>query len=121
MTQLDLRAELDVTRQQTNQRRMRERSQVAQKIPHTGAHFALAVRHDLIEPERILFEEPFEIIRRWRDAVRGEEFPDKTEIRAPGEFEFLESVASIERLVEHNRERFHARAMRADQRAVDIK
>src|SRR5439155_23559036 len=61
VAQLDLRSQPDIAGEQAEQRRLRQRRQVFEKLTNSGANVPLAVAHHLVEAKHITVEESFEI------------------------------------------------------------
>src|SRR5471030_817432 len=77
VAQFDFRAEPDVAGEQADNRRIRQRVQVAQQFPNSGANLGLAADENLVEPENIILEEALKIFRRGGNVVMFEKFADE--------------------------------------------
>src|ERR1019366_1209837 len=113
-------AELDVSREQAEHRRLRQRLQVAEKLPDAGTRFAAVLLQDVLQPENVMLEEQLKMFRRGGHVVNPEKFADEAHVRAPGEFHLLRAVMQVEMFGECLGERRRARSARVNERAVNV-
>ena len=121
MAQLDLGAEPDVAGEQAEQRRLRQRLQAANELPDARTGGGPALVENVVEPEDVAVEEALEVLRRRRDLVEAEELAHEAQVGASGELQALEPVRGVELGGEDLGKSLHARAARADKRAVNVK
>src|ERR1041385_7940639 len=95
MPQLNLRAQSKVSRQQTKNRRLWQRSQVLHKPQNSRTDPALAFMQNVVEPKYVSLEKPLKILRRFGDAMKAEKLPDQAHVRASGELQPFKPVHGI--------------------------
>src|SRR5437879_585968 len=84
MTQLDLRAEPDVAREQADDRRPPQVPQIPQRLAHAGQDLACKLAEEMIEPEDVAVEKPLKILRPGLDVMAREKLADDRRIGAAG-------------------------------------
>src|SRR5438105_596964 len=120
MAQLDFRAQANVPGQKARHGRFGQPVALLHKLENPFTNSALTQVQDLIEPEDITLEKPFEILRRAGDAVKHEEFAHDRDIRSARELQLFKAIDGIEFSAKDFRERPHPRPARANQSAIDI-
>jgi len=118
--QLDFRAQADVAREQTEHRRLRQREQVGDELPHTVTFAARALRDDVLQPENIAVEKTAKMLRPLVQVMDFEKLAHQAHIRAPGEFHLFQPVVQVEFRGEGFAKRLGARTAGVNQRAVNI-
>ena len=120
MTQLDLCAEEDVTREQADHGRMPQGLQVTNPFCHTGQHPAVELPEQMVQVKDVTVEEPPEIVRARLDAMVLEKIAYNGGIRAPGKVQTRGAVPHAELGVAHLPEGLLPGAAAGDQRPVDV-
>ena len=98
----------------------RHRVELMNEFPDAGIHAAARLRQQAIEPENIAVEEAVKIFRGRFDAVLLEHFAGDAGVRASGEFDAGGAVGNTELGFKRAAKRFHPRAVRVNQRAVNV-
>ena len=78
------------------------------------------MRDHLVEPENVALEEPLEIFRRGRNAVKPEKFADEIHVGAPGELDFFDAVGRVELGGKGFGKSLRSGAARVNERAVNV-
>jgi len=120
VTQLDLRAEADVAREQAQQRRLGQRREFRKPVAHSGTRAAGEFMEVMVEPEHVAVEEPAEVLRRGLDTMRSEELAHQPRIGAARETHPLRAVAQPKLSFKCPRKRAHPRPAGMHQRAINV-
>ena len=120
MAQFNFCAETDVAREKSDERRLRQLLECPDKFPNARARFRMAVGEDVIEPEDVMLEEEFKILRRLGDFMIFEKFANKADVGAAGKLQFLKTVMGVEYRLEDFGKSLDAGAAGVHQRPVDI-
>ena len=120
VAQFDFRAQTDVAREQTHQRRLRQAAQALHELPDSGASSALELGQQMVQPEYVGVKETPEIARRRFDPVGLETLANQGGIGAPGKTDPVSRLRNLELRGERPFKRLHPSAAGADQGAVDI-
>ena len=120
LAQFDFRAELDVTGEQAQRRRLRQCLQIADEFKNPGAGVAGAVGKDVIQPEDVSVEKLPEVPGRLIETMDFEKFPDEAHISPAGKFHLFRAVMEVEFRRKSFRESACAGMPSVDERAVNV-
>lgn len=118
--QLDLCAKPDISREQTERRRIRQRLQIVDQFPDAGTGLRFTLGQNVVEPEDVALEEAAEMFGIGLDVIEPEKFAHQTDIRAAGELHFLCAVWNAELQREHLCKCLDACAARVNERAINV-
>jgi serine O-acetyltransferase len=121
MAQFDFRAKADVAGEESENGRLGQRLQIVNETPDAGQQVAFAFRQNMVKPGGVAVEEQAEIVCGGFEAMPGEQLPRDAGVRAAGELHVLDGVSDFELGGEGELEGFDARAIRVNERAIDIK
>ncbi len=120
VAQFDFCAQAYVAREQTQQRRLSQRLQPANKLPDARTDLAFALPQNVIKPKNIPLKKSPEVLRCGRNLMISEKLAHQPGVRASGEFQFFEAIFRIELIRKHFGKSLYPCAPRMDQRAVDV-
>jgi hypothetical protein len=120
-TKFQLRAQPNISGQQTEDRLVRRMQQAIQKMFDSFARSAIKMMQKVIEPIRIPIEEPREVARRFFQFVFTKDLAHQRNIRAPVKNYMFGRFGKIEFSGESFAKCLYAGATCTNERSVDIK